>query len=555
MRVVKLLFVARHFTYFRNFDGVVRRLADRGHRIHLAAERDEALGGRELVERLAAASPLVTIGEVPPRADERWFAIATSIRRSLDYLRYASPLYDEAPKIRERAWERTPRLAVAVARWPGRWFVERGLDALDRAIPTDAAMDRWLAEQQPDLVLLSPLIELGSPQLDLLRSAQRRRLRTALAVWSWDHLTSKARLRQCPDRVLVWNETQRSEAIVLHGVPAERIVVTGAQCFDHWFDRPPSRTREQFCRGAGLDPAHPFVLYVCSALFRGSPSEAAFVCRWAEHLRRSALPLVSGAGILVRPHPQRMHEWDTTRLPDGVAFRGGHPIDEAGRAEYFDALYHAAAVVGLNTSALIEGAIVDRPLLTLLLPEFRENQAGTLHFRYLLDGPDALLHVATDLDSHVRQLDAALAGRLPNHNTAFVKRFIRPHGLDSAATPAFVEALESQATSPPPALPGRSFGDRAWARVALAWYAAADTPSVRWLTLEAARVVEERDRAQRIERKQVRIRRRDEERRSRETAKEERYRTKRRRQRVAQLKTAVRRVLTTAAGGGAASRS
>jgi hypothetical protein len=37
---VKLLFVARHFTYFRNFDSVLRLLAERGHTIHLAVERD-----------------------------------------------------------------------------------------------------------------------------------------------------------------------------------------------------------------------------------------------------------------------------------------------------------------------------------------------------------------------------------------------------------------------------------------------------------------------------------------------------------------------------------
>jgi hypothetical protein len=552
---MKLLFVARHFMYFRNFDGVVRRLAERGHRVHLAAERDEALGGRELVDRLAAASPLVTVGEVPPRDDQRWFAIATSIRRSLDYLRYTSALYDDAPKIRERAWERTPRLAVAVARWPGRRFVEQALEAMDRAIPTDAALDHWLSEQQPDLVLLSPLIELGSPQMDLLKSARRRRLRTALAVWSWDHLTSKARLRQCPDRVLVWNETQRNEAIALHGVPADRIVVTGAQCFDPWFGRRPSRTRERFCGDLGLDPSRPFVLYVCSALFRGSPSEAALVCRWAEHVRRSTLPLVSGAGILVRPHPQRMSEWDAIRVPDGVAFRGGHPIDEVGREEYFDALYHAAAVVGLNTSALIEGAIVGRPVLTLLLPEFRDNQTGTLHFRYLLEGPDAVLHAATDLESHVTQLDAALGGRLPDRTDAFVRQFIRPHGLDRVSTAAFVEALEAQAAAQPPAPVGHSVGERAWAPVARVWYAAADLSPVQWLMLEASHVEEERDRAQRLERKQRRIRRRDEDRRTRWKAKEGTYRTKRRRQRVARLKTAVRRVLTTAVGGGAGWRS
>ena len=552
---MKLLFVARHFTYFRNFDAVVRQLADHRHRVHLAAERDEALGGRELVDRLAAGSPLVTVGEAPPRADERWFAIATSIRRSLDYLRYTSPLYDEAPRIRERAWERTPQLALALARWPGRRLIERSLEAIERAVPTDAAIDRWLDEQQPDLVLLTPLIELGSPQMDVLKSARRQGLRTALAVWSWDHLTSKAHLRQCPDRVLVWNETQRNEALVLHGVPAERIVVTGAQCFDHWFDRRPSRTREQFCRDVGLDPSHPFVLYVCSALFRGSPSEAAFVCRWADHLRRSESPLVRGTGILVRPHPQRMYEWDGIRLPDGVAFRDGHPIDEAGRDKYFDALYHAAAVVGLNTSALIEGAIVDRPVLTLLLPEFRETQTGTLHFRYLLDGPDAVLHAASDLGSHVTQLEAALAGRLPTRNAAFVRRFIRPYGLDNAATPVFVDALEAQAAVPLPAPIVQRVGERAWERVLRAWYAAADRPSVRWLMLEASHGVEEKNRARRIQSKQMRLCLRDERRRARAMAKEYRYRTKRRRQRVARLKTVVRRVLTMAAGRGAASRS
>jgi hypothetical protein len=547
---MRLLFVARHFTYFRNFEAVVRLLAGRGHDVHLVAERDEALGGRDLVERLTAASPRITAGELPPRADQRWFAIATCIRRSLDFLTYASPLYAAAPKIRERAWERTPQLAVAAARWPGRRVIARALDAIDRAIPTDAALDAFLDEHRPDLVLLSPLIELGSPQLDVLKSARRRGTRTAVAVWSWDHLTSKARLRQQPDHVIVWNDTQRHEAEALHHVPRERIAVTGAQCFDHWFGRSPSRTREQFCRDAGLADTRPFVLYVCSALFRGSPSEAAFVARWAAHLRQAPLPRVRGAGILVRPHPQRMYEWDgapTEALASaGVAFRGGHPIDEAGRDDYFDALYYAAAVVGLNTSAMIEAAIVDRPVLTMVLPEFSENQTGTLHFRYLLDGPDAFLHAATDMDEHVAQLDAALSGRLANRNAGFVERFIRPNGMDRAATPVFVEALESFAAEPA-RVADYERPSRPWRSLANAWYRSFDRPVVQAMMLEASHAVEERDRARRLDEKHARVRERNEERRARAGAKEDRYRVKRRQHRVAQLKTAVRRVL--AVGG------
>ncbi len=60
-----------------------------------------------------------------------------------------------------------------------------------------------------------------------------------LCVWSWDHLSSKALIRVVPDKVMVWNTTQRDEAQRFHGVPADRVLVTGAQCFDQWFDRPP----------------------------------------------------------------------------------------------------------------------------------------------------------------------------------------------------------------------------------------------------------------------------------------------------------------------------
>lgn len=541
-----VLFVARHFTYFRNFESVVRQLAARGHRVHVAAEKDEALGGRAMVDRLAAESPLVTVGYVPPRADEQWFAISTVLRRSLDYLRYDAPMYDAAPMIRQRAWDRTPRLALSLARLPGRRAVEAALDALDRAVPTDAAIDAFVREHAPDVVLLTPLIELGSPQLDVLKSARAQAIPTALAVWSWDHLTSKARIRLAPDRVLVWNETQKHEAIDLHGVAADRIVVTGAQCFDKWFDRQPSRSREQFCRDMGLPADRPFVLYVCSALFRGGPPEAEFVRQWVEALRSaSAPPAVRNAAILVRPHPQRMYEWDNVTLPEGVVCHGGHPIDQQGRDDYFDALYYAASIVGINTSAMIEGAIVDRPVLTIQPPEFSGSQGGTLHFRYLLDGRSGFLHSARTLEEHVSQLADALDGRPQRTNTAFVRHFIRPLGTDRAASPAFVDALEQLAALRPVASrhERRSLSSLLWRPMLNAWHANTDRASVAALMLEAGHAAEEQERARKLEDKQARVRAREAERRAQAAAKRDRYVAKRRQQRVAHLKTFVRRML------------
>ena len=63
---------------------------------------------------------------------------------------------------------------------------------------------------------------------------------------------------------------------------------------------------------------------------------------------------------------------------------GQNPVDPEAKTGYYNSLYHSAAIVGLNTSAFLEGAIVGRPVFATLLPEHHENQEGTIHFHYLL---------------------------------------------------------------------------------------------------------------------------------------------------------------------------
>ena len=449
---MRVLFLARHYGYFRSFEAALQLLAERGHDLHLAVERDDALGGRLLVERLAAASPRVTFGEAPVRsASDEWGWAAAWLRLGIDYFRYQHPIYDDAGKLRERATERTPRLFTALASLPGtrRFWRSRlttVLRRLERAVPEEPAIVEYLRERRPDVLLITPLIDLGSSQIDYLRAARAAGIPTVLCVWSWDHLSSKALIRELPQRVLVWNDVQKREAVELHGVPADRVIVTGAQCFDRWFDRRPSRDRAEFCREVGLPADRPFVLYVCSALFGGSPSEALFVLEWIRRLRASGAPSLAGAGILVRPHPSRVADWEGRDLSGlgPVRVWGGNPVDAQSQADYFDSLHHSAAVVGLNTSAFIEAAIAGRPVHTILHPDFHDNQMGTLHFRYLRDAGGGLLIVARDFDEHCTQLAASLDGRAGTAE-GFVRAFVRPHGLDRAGTPAFVAAVESAA--------------------------------------------------------------------------------------------------------------
>jgi hypothetical protein len=455
---MRILFIARHFTYFRNYDAALRELARRGHTIHLAVEKQEAQGGQQAVETLAREWPGITYGEVPDRRDDQWADLARRLRLGLDYLRYLDDFYDDAPLRRVRARERTPLALIRLAdpplvgSRPWRALVGRLVHDVDLAIPPPDVIADYIREQRPDILLITPLVDLGSQQIDYVRAARQLAIPTGLAVWSWDHLSSKAYIRECPERVFVWNATQQREALEVHRVPADRVVVTGAQCFDHWFDRRPSRTREEFCAQLGLPVDRPIVLWVCTGLIMGSPPEPPFVREWLQQLRQSADPRVATAGVLVRPHPGQAHNWDGVDLSDlgPVAIWGGNPIDNQSRADYFDSLYHATAVAGINTSAFIEAGIVGREVLALLPPAFHDNHEGTVHFRYLMEIGGGLLRISRDFDAHVTQLSEALA-RPPSTehpHRAFLESFVRPAGLDQAATPRFVQAVEALGACP-----------------------------------------------------------------------------------------------------------
>src|SRR5258705_7265532 len=291
------------------------------------------------------------------------------MRLGIDYLRYLDPRYAETPPLRARARDRAPRTVVAMAERlgpRGRDTFSRVLRALERGVPPSPELERYIAAQHPDVVLVTPLIELGSPQMDHLAAARALGIRTALPVASWDHLSSKALVRNCPDLVLVWNDVQKQEAIEMHGIAPDQVVVTGAHPFDQWFDRAPSRSRENFCARVGLRPDRTFLLYLCSSLFRGTASEATFVQRWVETIRTSDDSRLKDIGILIRPHPARRNEWkdaDFSGYKD-IAFWGEHPVDEDAKNDYFDSMYFSAGVVGLNTSAFLEAAVVGKPVHT-----------------------------------------------------------------------------------------------------------------------------------------------------------------------------------------------
>ena len=447
---MRILFFVHVLGRTRHFKNVVTGLVDRGHTVILAAA---SAGEADKPKKGLYDHPSIEVVTCPTRGHDRWGTVIEPIRRARDHLRFFDPRYAHAGKLAERASANVPQTwkdALSRHPWMTRHWktVQRALAVAEAVIPCDPDFQRFVEEQRPDVVLVTPLVEFGSYQTEYVKCAHRLGIRVLYLPFSWDNLTNRGLIRVAPDRTLVWNTHQRREAVDLHGMPPESIVVTGAPRFDEFFEMHPASERDAFCRSLGLDPSQRLLLYLCSSGFV-APREREFVRAWVDAIRREGGGTwLERCSILVRPHPAYLEEWATADLSDlpGVAVWSQKSSMNADQ-RLFDSLFHAAAVVGLNTSAMIEAAIVGRPVYTIAAPEFSGGQEATFHWWYLLVDQGGVVTRGESFGEHVRQLIDApqQQAEIAERSKRFLETFVRPRGLSARASDVMVAEIEASA--------------------------------------------------------------------------------------------------------------
>lgn len=470
---MKLLIIAMSPQFLRPFVPTIIELGRRGHRVTVAWHAESRGGEAHLaeLEGCEGVSCRTVTGRRSTYRDE-----VTLIRRAWNYLRYLEPPYAGAAKLRKRAFMKAARAFFdARSEVPEAWSETlaarlsprearrlAGLLAfMEQRLPTDPVCDAVLDVEQPDVVLLTPLVDLNSSsQADFAQSARRKGIPVGMLVYSWDNLSTKGGLHVMPDHVFVWNNRQAREARDLHGVPRTAISVVGAPRFDAFLSCRAGTKRAVFAHALGFNHAFPIITYVCSSAFV-SGHELPFVRSWVQALRASTDPMVRQANIVVRPHPDI-----PLTAPDEVATKvsigANIPVGSVWRPfaddsalvlgtplrtphSLFECLAHSSAVVGLNTSAEIEAGVLGKPVLSILAGrEAADGQEDTLHFRYLLKEEGGWVDVARTLDEHVGQLSSALVRseeELGQARTRAVK-FVRPFGRKKPVAPILADAIE-----------------------------------------------------------------------------------------------------------------
>ena len=472
-RPFRLLVITRDLLPLRrHYEDVFAALGEAGVAISIRYTHDAGLGVSEYERTLRARNCSADVAQLP-RGRGDHYRLAVNLRQLSNLLRFSHPDFRGRDWVRDIKWDRA---APGPLRWASR--IERLgsraalatialAERVDRLLPASEDAAALIEAESPDAVAAVGVMR--APEfVEHLKAARAAGVPTAIWVQSWDNLSSKGLLHFVPDRVFVWNATQLGELERYHGIPADRVSITGAQSFDHWFNGDRPAGREDFCRRHGLDPDRPIVLYLVSS--RGvEPSPATFLLRWLEAIRASDDPQLAGASVIVRPHPTAPDPWleattDDPRVvisPNASADPDGSP---GFRRRFREELHHSSVAFGINTSALIDAAIFGKPALTVELPELALTQRGTVHFDYLNTVGGGVLRSATSLEEHVQGL-ASLIHRDPyardEHGERFIAEFVRPQGDVPSwrvFTDEMLRLLEAPSTVREPGRAGRLAG-------------------------------------------------------------------------------------------------
>jgi hypothetical protein len=430
--------------YLRYYESALVALHDRGHRLMLARPDRYT---EVWVPKALRGSKRVTTALHPFRRTDELDQPVRILRATRDFVRYNAPPLREAHANRERAYERMLRSVIGkqrsleqerpvppIAYDAGtRSAIDSVFRELETLVPADDGVTAFLRKQKLEAVIVIARVNLAARDTEIVKAAVSLGIPTGIVVYSWDNLSSKGLVHVQPDRLFVWNEVQTEEAVELHGIPRDRVVVTGAVRFDSMFERSPSSDRDELLRELGLDPARRTVLYLGSSAFV-APREPEFVERWA-----AAVP--GGLNLLVRPHPGVAHDEAWRTLTGAVV---APPVVRDRPQDLYDQVFASDAVVGLNTSAEIEAAIVGRPVLTVKAGDVAPGQEGSVHFRYLLAEEGGFVRTSGTLEEHVAQLEEALAADpLAAERQRFLASFVRPRGLERPAGPLLADEIES----------------------------------------------------------------------------------------------------------------
>lgn len=242
----------------------------------------------------------------------------------------------------------------------------------------------------PDVVCVHSVFELTT--IPVARIARRRKVPLLGIVISWDQLTSKGHIPVRYDRLLVWNEIMKSEAIDFHGYQPKEISITGTPQFDFYItfgDR--FLSRDAFFKKMGLDPERKLIVYTTTPPQVGTrePEMIQFLAESVSQ-HRFKVPCQVLVRVYSKDIPSR-YESISKLLKVIVDYQDNVPLGLSYRETDIYILTHlgstiknADVVVNVASTVTIDAALFDVPVVNVALDRHYAMYYSLNHYRNIV---------------------------------------------------------------------------------------------------------------------------------------------------------------------------
>lgn len=267
----------------------------------------------------------------------------------------------DKPRALWRYWNFPLKILISKTFGKSEWFKKIMVPKIYLKLFPERPYKKLFEKYQPDLAFL-PNICIWPNDLQLLVEAKRQGIKTIGMHGNWDHF-SKYFIPFQTDKMLVWSEPVKAEAVKFQSYEPASVAVSGGPHVDYFIGEESKELREDFLKRLNFPSDSRIILFASQGPYSLDGADLVeMILNWIR-----AGELDKKTRLIIRPHPSGIMEKEKYER-----FRGDPLVyfDSAkdcqllpGFKHYINVLRHADLVVTTYSTVGPDAALMDRPVI------------------------------------------------------------------------------------------------------------------------------------------------------------------------------------------------